>query len=155
MTRISSRATFWVKRVLPTVWFGFLALTALRTLAAGRYAQDALMLVGLVVLAIAGFVLIKELLWNLADEVYDLGDRLVVRNAGDEETIELSNVMNVNVSSTMNPRRITLRLVTPVKFGSEIVFSSGTGFTLNPFAKNKTAEDLMLRAYRARTQRAD
>ena len=155
MTRISSRATFWVKRVLPALWFGSLALAALRTLAAGRYAQDALLLAVLAVLAVAGYVMMKELLWNLADEVYDAGDRLVVRNAGDEETIELSNIMNVNVSSTMNPRRITLRLVTPVKSGSEIIFSSGIGFTLNPFGKNQTAEDLMLRAYRARTQRAD
>jgi hypothetical protein len=64
----------------------------------------------------------------------------------------LSNIMNVSSSTFMNPPRVTLKLVRPSKFGREIAFSPASKFTLNPFAKNEIAEDLMDRAYRARTR---
>jgi hypothetical protein len=61
--------------------------------------------------------------------------------------------MNVNASTYVNPPRITLRLVTPGRFGNEIAFSPIAGFRLNPFAKNKIAEDLIVRVDRARSKR--
>ena len=62
--------------------------------------------------------------------------------------------MNVSASTMVNPPRVTLRLVQPGKFGSEVVFSPKTGFTLNPFAKSEVAEDLIERVDRARRYRA-
>ena len=54
----------------------------------------------------------------------------------------------------MNPPRITLRLVKSGRFGSEVSFLPVTGLRINRFAKNPIAEDLTVRAYEARTQRA-
>jgi hypothetical protein len=105
-------------------------------------------------MAAFGFFLMKKLVWDLVDEVYDCGDFLLIRNRGEEDKVSLSNVMNVNASTHMNPPRITLRLVSPGKFGTEIPFSPLTGFTLNPFAKNKVAEDLIVRVDQARSKRA-
>jgi hypothetical protein len=105
-------------------------------------------------MAVFGHFLMKKLVWDLVDEVYDCGDFLLVKNRDDEERIALSNIMNVNASTYINPPRITLRLVNPSKFGSEVAFSPITGFKLNPFAKNAVAEDLIVRVYQARSKRA-
>jgi hypothetical protein len=78
----------------------------------------------------------------------------LIKNRREEDMIALSNIMNVNVTTYMNPPRITLRLVKPSKFGSEISFSPITGFKLNPFAKNEVAEDLIVRVDQARSRRA-
>ena len=56
-------------------------------------------------------------------------------------------------AAAMNPQRITLRLVKPGRFGPEISFTPVTRFGFNRFAKNPVAEDLMVRAYEARTRR--
>src|SRR6185436_11382696 len=100
-----------------------------------------------VVMSGIGLFVMRKLVWDLADEVFDGGDALLVRNRGEEELIPLANIMNVSVSTYINPPRIALRLVTPGKFGSEIAFSPVTGFRLNPFARNPVAEDLIVRVY--------
>ena len=83
-------------------------------------------------------------------EVYDGGDYLLVRNRDEECRISVSEIMNVNASMNVNPPRITLRLASPCKFGSEVSFSPPAGWRLNPFAKNKIAEDLLVRVDRGR-----
>lgn len=104
-------------------------------------------------MAVLGFFFMRRLVWDLADEVYDCGDSLLVKNRGEEERIFLSNIMNVSASTQMNPPRITLRLVSPSRFGKEVSFCPITKFTLNPFAKDQVSEDLILRVDQARSQR--
>ncbi len=104
-------------------------------------------------MAVVGFVVMKKLVWDLADEVYDGGDFLLVKNRGEEDRVLLSNIMNVSVSTNMNPPRITLRLVAPGRFGDEVSFSPASSFTLNPFARNQIAEDLIVRVDKARSAR--
>jgi hypothetical protein len=149
VTRISSSWTFFSKRVFPAVWFGFLAFFAFVGIATGAAAKNVTLLVLPLGMAIFGFFMMKRLVWDLADEVYDCGHALLVKNHGEEELVSLSNIMNVSVSTYVNPPRISLRLITPGKFGSEIAFSPVTGFRLNPFAKNPVAEDLIQRVYQA------
>lgn len=153
MVRISSRSTFFSKKVLPFVWFGFLALFMVGALASGSFRKDPIIPVIPCALAILGFFVMRKLVWDLVDEVYDCGDFLVIKNRGEEESVALSNIMNVSASPNMNPPRITLRLVERGKFGTEIAFSPVHGMTLNPFARNKVAEDLIVRVDRARSKR--
>jgi len=105
-------------------------------------------------MGVLGFFMMKKLVWDLVDEVYDDQDSLLIRNRGEEERIALSNIMNVSTTMLMNPRRTTLRLVKPGKFGDEISFTPVAGFSLNPFAKNQVTEDLIVRVYKARANRA-
>lgn len=154
MTQISSKSTFFYKKVFPVLWFGFLAIFIVTTLLSGAVEKDFMFLVVPCAMAVFGFFLFRKLVWNLADEVYDGGDFLVVRFRSEEENVALSNIMNVSASTNMNPPRITLRLVQPGKFGSELAFSPTKSFTLNPFAKSEVAEDLMVRVDKARSRRA-
>jgi hypothetical protein len=153
MTKISSGLTFFNKKVFPALWFGFLAFFLVTATLTGIVEKAPVSVVIPVFMAVIGFFVMKKLVWNLADEVYDCGDFLLVRNRGEEDRVPLSNVMNVNASTYVNPPRITLRLVTPGRFGNEVAFSPIAGFRLNPFAKNKIAEDLIVRVDRARSKR--
>jgi hypothetical protein len=153
MKRISSRSTFFLKRVFPVLWFGFIVIFALLFYVAPEtpplldFAAPALM-------AVVGYVVMKKFLWDLADEVLDGGDFLVVKYRGREESIPLANIMNVNATMLVNPPRITLRLDVPGKFGNEVTFSPLRPFSLNPFARCTIADDLIVRVDQARTLRA-
>ena len=152
--RISSRLTVVNKKVFPAVWFGFLAVFFVTSLATGAVDRDIMFLVVPVVLAVFGYALMKKVIWDLADEVYDCGDFLLVRMRGEEERVQLTNVTNVNSSTFTNPPRITLRLASPSRFGGEVTFSPISGRKLNPFTKNAIAEDLIVRVDLARSRRA-
>jgi hypothetical protein len=154
MTQISSKSTFFYKKLFPVPWFGFLTIFVVTTLLGGAVEKDFMFLVGPCTMAVFGFVLFRKLIWDLADEAYDGGDFLVVRFSSEEENVPLWNIMNVSASTNMNPPRITLRLVQPGKFGSELAFSPTMSFTLNPFAKSGVAEDLIVRVDKARSRRA-
>ena len=92
----------------------------------------------------------KKLVFDLADQVYDAGQFLLVKKKGIEQRVALSNIKNVNASIMTNPPRITLSLVTPGELGPEISFCPVRPFTLNPFRKNEIAENLIDRVDRAR-----
>jgi hypothetical protein len=131
-----------------------LAFFVVSTILTGAAKKDLMFLFFPLLMAVFGFFLMKKLVWDLVDEVYDYGDFLLIRNRGEEERVALSNIMNVSVAMYINPSRITLRLVNPGKFGKEISFSPAARFTLNPFAKNQVAEDLIVRVDQARSKRA-
>jgi hypothetical protein len=153
MKRLSARFSPLYKRAFPVLWFGVLALAVAAPLASGASRRDPLLLVVPCAMAAVGYLVMKKLLWDLVDEVLDGGDYLVVRNRGEEDRVPLSNIMNVSAATLVNPPRITLRLITPGKFGDEIAFSPATPFSLNLFARNAIAEDLIVRVHRARTAR--
>jgi hypothetical protein len=154
MKKISSRFTYWNKRLFPLIWFGLLALFVVFGIATEGGARDPFFLIMPVAMALVSYLMMRKLLWDLADEVYDGGDYLLIRNNGQEERIALSNVMNVGATILQSPSRITLRLVNAGKFGGEISFAPKANFTLNPFAKNAVIEDRIVRVDQARTKRA-
>jgi hypothetical protein len=155
MTRISSGVTFLYKRIFPIFWFGFLAVFVATAFLSGQgIEKDPLFLVIPCGMGVVGFFIMKKLVWDLVDEVYDDQDFLLVKNRGEEERVALSNIMNVSATTFVNPPRVTLKLVEPGRFGSEITFTPVKGFNLNPFAKNPIVEDLIVRVDKARTNRA-
>jgi hypothetical protein len=79
-----------------------------------------------------GILVMKQLVWDLADSVDDHGAHLVIRRYGKEATIQLSNVMN----------------------GSSTTFTPKVPFLFNPFAKNAVAEGLIEQAFHARSKLA-
>jgi len=153
MKQISSKSTFFLKKVFPLLWFGILAFGLAINFLVGKH--EKLPPPAFIVPAIMiffGYWLMKRLVWDLADAVYDCGDSLLVKNGPTETRVMLANIMNVSAQTFVNPPRITLRLRTPCALGNEISFSPTTSFSLQPFRKNAIAEDLILRVDQARTQ---
>jgi hypothetical protein len=150
MQRISSRSTFFSKRVFPLIWFGFLAFFFIAALLAKKPegALSAGIFIMPIFMVILGYFVMKKLVFDLADEVLDDGDSLVVRFGSDQDRIPLSQIMNVSYSYMSNPARVTLTLRTPGRFGKEITFSPPQRFV--PFAKSPIVADLIDRIDAAR-----
>jgi len=148
--RISSRATFWYKRLFPVVWFGFIALFIVLMLSAKGGPPLPLILFPLAMAAF-GYFLMKKLVFDLADEVWDGGDELIVKNKGREEHIRLSDIVNVSYSGFTSPARVTLTLREGGRPGREISFSPPA--RLLPFSKNPIVSDLIERIDKSRTGR--
>lgn len=150
MKKISSSLTVVMKKIFPAFWFGILAIFLIFGLTSGAADRDPMFLIVPVLMAAIGYFAMKKFVWILVDEVYDCGDFLLVRNRGDEDRISLANIVNVDPSTFVNPPRITLRLASPGKWGTEVVFSPIRSAVLNPFAKNAIAQDLIVRVDRAK-----
>lgn len=151
MAKISAKSMFFIKKLFPLLWFGVLGFFAVTVLVVDKSA--AFILIVPLVMTVLGYYMMKVLIWDLVDEVYDCGDSLLAKNAGQEERIPLSSIMNVSATTLMNPQRVTLRLVKPGKLGSDVSFSPVSSFKLNPFTPNPIAEDLMVRVDQARSRR--
>jgi hypothetical protein len=153
MKKISGQSTFYYKRVLPVLLFGLPVFFVYVGLFASRERLPLPALLPVLLLVPFVYLLMRKLVWDLADEVWDGGDHLVVKIGGESETVPLSNIMNVSASTLVNPPRITLRLVNPGRFGREISFSPPRNSLFNPFARNSVADELIERVHRARPPR--
>ena len=93
MLRISSNWTFFYKRIFPAIFIVFLLVFIginLFVTARSNTAFDVPFLV--IPIAMMGFVffIMKKLVFDMVDEVYDDGDALVVRNRGQEQRIQMA-----------------------------------------------------------------
>ena len=150
MERISSGTTFFYKQVFPVLWFGFLAVIVAVTFVStkGENGPPLFVLVVAVFLCVIGLVVMEKLIWDLADEVQDAGDRLIVRFGNEQEQIPLSNIINVGYTYLTNPARVTLTLRTPCRFGDEVSFCPPARFI--PFARSPVIDGLIRRVDAAR-----
>ncbi len=98
MKRISSRSTSFHKRIFPVMCFGFLAVVFLISLVAfmakGQVPVPFLLMP--IAMAIFGYILMKVLVFDLMDEVWDEGNTLLVRDKGKDERIDLKNIKNIS-----------------------------------------------------------
>jgi hypothetical protein len=151
MSRISSRTTFFYKRVFPIIWFGglllFIAFGSIGALRSERSPSLLFLIVPLLMVAF-GYFIMKKMIFDLVDEVVDVGDALMIRNGGRQERVALSNVMNVSYSPFVNPPRVTLSLRTPGAFGSRVTFCAP--IRLVPFSSSPVIDALIERIDAAR-----
>lgn len=155
MKLISSRKTFFVKRVTPIIATGIMLsflVTVFMLFQKGRMTAEDIFwfLVMPAIMAVFAVLVFREIYWKLADKVQDGGHFLLVRKSGVEERIVLSDVVNVSMATYSNPQVLTLRLRKPWKFGEEVVFIPVKKWSFDPFARNEVAEDLIRRCNAAR-----
>lgn len=128
MQRLSSSMTGFYKRGFPALWFGILFLVLVATAwgwlrpQAGSGRPDAMLVAMPLLMGGFGYVLFRRLVFDLMDEVWRDGDWLVVKNRGEQARVSLRDVVNVNASTLTNPRRVTLLLRTPSRFGRRFSF---------------------------------
>ena len=150
MPLISSKMTFFYKRIFPIIWFGSMAIFALFVLLNGPD-QDLSALIVPVLMAIIGYWFMKKLVFNLVDQVFDVGDALLVRNGDREERIALADIKNVNYSPYINPPQVTLSLRRPTVFGDTIAFCAP--FRIMPLSSSPIIDRLVDRVDAARQKR--
>jgi len=150
MTRISSQRTFFMKRIFPLIFVAIMLVPVGLFFGVQRNPPPVQILILPVLMLPVLYVIMRKLVWDLADEVYDGGDYLLVKYGDQEERIPLANIMNVSATLMVNPPRVTLRLVKPGRFGKEVTFTPVRPMTLNPFSRNGVADDLIERVDKAR-----
>lgn len=122
--RLSSPGTFFQKRVFPVIWFAgvFLGLITIFFIDPKPGQSRTPFFFIMPGMAVFGYVLMRHLVFDLVDEVHDLGDSLLVKNRGVEASVPLRNINKVTVSQFSKPVRITLTLGVPCELGDKIVF---------------------------------
>jgi hypothetical protein len=151
VTQISSRLTFFYKRVFPIFWFGFLVLFMIGPTVISwntGQAPNPMFLIMPIFMMVFGYFIMKKMVFNLVDEVFDAGDALLVKNGSLEEQIPLADITNVSYAQLMNPPQVTLSLRQPTSFGDKVTFCAPT--RLMPFATSPVIDDLIKRVDAAR-----
>ncbi|PXV59519.1 hypothetical protein SAMN04487785_10138 [Dyella jiangningensis] len=149
MQRLSSRWTFFHKRVFPVLWFGFLVFAVVLLVYQGVVSRQIGLFVAAILplgFALFGATLFKRFVFDLADEVWLEGDHLLVRLGQRRSLIELSNVSDVETKMIQNPARVTLALRTPCfPFGEFISFVPVAAFSLWGVVGGDTVADEFMR----------
>jgi hypothetical protein len=150
--RISSRHIYFMKRVFPLIVFATLALFITITFRAALREPHFPYPVLVAPLFVAGvfWFVFRRLVFDLADEVTDEGDALLVRIGSEEERIPLSQIINVSYAGMTNPPRVTLTLRHPGRFGREVSFSPIQRLAESLSGRNPLVSELIERVDAAR-----
>jgi hypothetical protein len=151
MKKLSSKSTFFFKRIFPAMWFGFIVFFILIDFVADKTKNsppDIVIFIFPVFMTVIGYFVMKNLVFDLMDEVYDEGSSLLFKNKGKSVRVNLTDIKNVSYTVLVNPPRVTLSLRSRTEFGDEISFSPPA--SLIPFKKNKDIVELIDRIDRAR-----
>ncbi len=135
--------TFYYKRIFPMAFFGIVLLVTVAPLLTGSgSAQFPLSFVFFLAVFVAfAYVVMKMLVFDLVDEVWDDGDALVVRNGASKARIAMTDIKNVSYSPLMSPPRVTLSLRRPSIFGKKVTFCAPMRFV--PFAPSPIVDELI------------
>lgn len=101
-----------------------------------------------VFMAVIGYFIMKNLVFDLMDEAYDEGSSLLFKNNGKSVRVSLADIKNVSYTVVINPPRVTLSLRCKTEFGDELTFSPPG--SIIPFKKNKDILELIDRIDRAK-----
>ena len=150
MKKLSSKATFFYKKIFPFMWFGFLGVFLCVWLFSNAAGSEAgiMFLAVPIGMAVFGYFIMKKLVWDLIDEVYDEGMSLLFMNGGKEVRVSLKDIKNVSYSTMTNPPRVTLSIRYKTGLGAELSFSPPASWV--PFKKNEDIERLIDRIDNAR-----
>lgn len=99
-------------------------------------------------MAVFGYYIMKKLVFDLIDEVYDEGQSLLFKNGGKEVRVNLVEIKNVSYTTAVNPPRVTVSLRYETELGKELTFSPPA--SIISFKKNKDIEELIDRIDKAR-----
>ncbi len=148
MNRISG-PTFFYKKTLPGYCFGFLLIFTAISVTTGNPSYFILIPIFLSVLL---FFILRILVWDLVDEVFDCGDSLLFREKGVEQLVPLSEVVNIDVMAFSSPERVTVRTRTEGELGrTNLTFAAP--MRLNVLSENSMVNDLIRRVDEARSAR--
>ena len=147
MKKISGSNVYF-KKVLPVFWFGFLAFFTVTSFASGAACNSVMFLIMPILMAVFGYVLFKKLVWDLVDEVYDLGNELLFKKGNLEQRINLRDIVNIDYSQMSSPERIVVNVRYEGPLGNELVFNPPARFFR--FSKSPLIKELIERVDRAR-----
>ena len=151
MRRISSKTTFFYKRIFPVLWFGAIGCLGLNlTFPPSRPGTASIAL--LILIPVLSYIVIKIFIFDLIDEVYDEGSSILFKNSGKEVRVSIKDIENVSYFSVINlfmgPLVVTASIGHKTELGNKLRFivqKSSASLT-----KNRDIEELINRIDTAR-----
>ena len=142
MKQLASRITYYQKKIFPAFWFGFLGLFVCVALVTGAVNSilGFIFILAPASMAVIGYLVMKKLLFDLIDEVYDEGETLLFRDKGKEVRVNLADIKNVSYSWRMSYPRVTLSIRYMTEMGDELTFSPPCFI---PLRRNRDIEELI------------
>jgi hypothetical protein len=132
MRPVSSKITFFYKRLLPIVrLFGILLFLLIAYLDLSGI-DPSIKIIMIVAMLIMLFIFWFKVSGDLADEVLDAGNALVVRRGGQEERIELSDIKKIKYDPWMQLPVVTMSLRRDTAFGNRVTFFAPLSFRGSP-----------------------
>ena len=147
MKRLSSKQTFFSKRIFPALWLGGVALicgfAVVVQLAKQDYLAAILTACAMAAMLALGYVLFRFhfRMFHYVDEVWDCKTHLLIKNDGVVEKVPYEECLEANWTRT--PRCTTVTFKRSTKLGTEIVFLPS--FSMIPFAKPPAVRELLAR----------
>lgn len=152
--RISAASTGLYKRGLPVFWYG---LTVVLLFFSWKLKQldhriGPWIFMFPLFMAAVFHLLARSLLSDLVDEVWDNGQELIVANDGHVERVPLRDIVNISYSGFTNPKRATLTLRHPGRWGVSFSFIPlRSSIRLLSLGTNQMIEELIRRVDRLRS----
>lgn len=143
-----SGGTFYFKKLFPSLWFGFLAFFFVTSIFSGAVGKSLIFLFVPIIMAVFGYFMFKNMVWDLADEVYDHGDALEFRKSNKVQRVNLKEIVNISYSGMSSPERVVIHTKNEGEIGKELAFCLPTRF--NPFSKSPFVRELIERVDDAR-----
>ncbi|NTV93157.1 MAG: hypothetical protein HGA72_07830 [Chlorobiaceae bacterium] len=147
MKKISGSNVYF-KKLLPGIWFGFLAFFFVTSLASGATCKPLIFYIMPVFMAVIGYFIFRKMVWDLVDEVYDMGDVLLFKKGGTEQRIYLKDIVNIDYAQMSSPERIVVNVRNEGPLGKELAFIPPMRFFR--FTKHPLIKELIERVDRAR-----
>lgn len=151
---ISSGSSTFYKRMLPALWYGIVIVIAVSLWKLSQTEPR----IGLWIMVFPVFMLAmfhflaRSLLAGLVDQVWDNGNELIVVNEGHVEHVPLREIMNISYSGFTNPKRATLSLRHPGRWGASFGFVPvRSSIRILSLGTNQMIEELIRRVDRARS----
>jgi len=121
--RLSSNYFEYRRRSFPYLWFGSLTLFVIRMW--GELVHDSLVpfLAVVIVVALIGYLVVSRFNRYMVDDVWDDGKQLIVKKGDEVEYVPIANILRIGNSRLVAPRRVTVFLRKPGKWGDRIVFA--------------------------------
>jgi hypothetical protein len=130
------------------VWYGFFLFLAFDAFNKNEYGT---ILIACIFCLISYFI-DKYLIDNIAEEVIDCGEYLLIKLKKTEDKIYISNIKSISFNCGASPQKVTLSLIKNSAFGKEIIFSPvRPNFDWYNYKKNEIVENLKARISAAQT----
>ncbi len=150
MKKISSPDIYFYKRIFPIFWFGFLGffVFVLFVVGGNGNGQWRVFVVVPLFLAVFGYFIMKNFVFDLIDEVYDEGNSLLFKKGERELRVDFRDIKNVSYCHFMRPPRVTISVRYETEFGKELSFFPLSA--MNFFRRDKEIKELIDRIDRLR-----
>ena len=146
MKKIST-SPFFLKKVFPTFWLGFVIIFFVISIVFGAYEKSIMFIVTPIIMFIFGSILFKKLVWDLCDLVIDEGESLLIKKGKLEQRVYLKDIVNIN-HQLSSPERVVLSVRSEGSIGKELAFIPL--FHMRLFSTNKHVLELISRVDNAR-----